>query len=374
LYQHIHAGASEQTLILASVLPMFPLLSFFGNLYYTDVLSTTLVLYCYLLALQRRFISSSMVGAFSTLTRQTNIIWVAFIMAVSMVRELKEADVVELDKEENSPIQRAWLMFDPLAADARFPVDYIVAVRQTMFSVIGHLDIVLPIVSCYGSIFLGFILFLLWNNGIVLGDRNNHVAGINIPQLFYCATFITAFGAPILFWQGMVSKFVYSSFSSVRNVIKTLLILSFLLLVVHQNTIEHPFLLSDNRHFVFYIWRRTIKRHSLGRYLAVPIYYGSTWIVLTALSYSQSALFIVGLVACTGLTLIPSPLLEFRYFVVPYLLWRLHLSPSFVERSKWRGVLELAWYELVNLITVGIFISKPFTWESEPDKTQRFIW
>ena len=42
-------------------------------------------------------------------------------MAVSMVRELKEADVVELDKEENSPIQRAWLMFDPLAADARFP-------------------------------------------------------------------------------------------------------------------------------------------------------------------------------------------------------------------------------------------------------------
>ena len=61
LYQHIHAGASEQTLILASVLPTFPLLSFFGNLYYTDVLSTTLVLYCYLLALQRRFISSSMV-------------------------------------------------------------------------------------------------------------------------------------------------------------------------------------------------------------------------------------------------------------------------------------------------------------------------
>jgi hypothetical protein len=44
-------------------------------------------------------------------------------MAVSIVRELKEADIVELGEEEDptTSTRRAWLMFDPLAADARFP-------------------------------------------------------------------------------------------------------------------------------------------------------------------------------------------------------------------------------------------------------------
>jgi hypothetical protein len=55
-------------------------------------------------------------------------------MAVSMVRELKEADVVELNKEENSPIQRAWLMFDPLAADAQFPGSLNLAISDSLLT------------------------------------------------------------------------------------------------------------------------------------------------------------------------------------------------------------------------------------------------
>ena len=63
LYQRIHIKSSKETLLFASVLPAFPLLSFFGNLYYTDVLSTTLVLYCYLLALQKHYAASAIVAA-----------------------------------------------------------------------------------------------------------------------------------------------------------------------------------------------------------------------------------------------------------------------------------------------------------------------
>ncbi len=61
------------------------------------------------------------VGALSTLTRQTNIIWVGFVAAVSVIRDLKEVDIVVLEEEEESPTPRAWLLFDPLAADAQFP-------------------------------------------------------------------------------------------------------------------------------------------------------------------------------------------------------------------------------------------------------------
>jgi len=185
----------------------------------------------------------------------------------------------------------------------------------------------------------------------------------------------------------VLTGFFRSTFSNVRSILRVGLFAGMLLLIVHFNTyvtfdptlevltlarIEHPFLRADNRHFVFYIWRRTIKRHPLAKYIAVPIYYASGWLVLTALSYSQSTLFVLGIISCTALTIVPSPLLEFRYFVLPYLFWRLHVSPVFV--SKWRGILEYVWYEVINLITLWIFISRPFAWDSEPGKIQRFIW
>jgi alpha-1,2-glucosyltransferase len=56
------------------------------------------------------------------------------------------------------------------------------------------------------------------------------------------------------------------------------------------------------------------------------------------------------------------------------LFWRLHLSPSVLEKARWRGILEYASYEVINLVTLWIFISRPFQWESEPGKVQRFIW
>lgn len=61
IYRRIHRDASRDAVRLAALFPAFPLLSFFGNLYYTDVLSTTSVLYCYLLAMKTQYISSAMV-------------------------------------------------------------------------------------------------------------------------------------------------------------------------------------------------------------------------------------------------------------------------------------------------------------------------
>ena len=61
IYRRIHPDASRDAVRLAALFPAFPLLSFFGNLYYTDVLSTTSVLYCYLLAMKNKYITSAMV-------------------------------------------------------------------------------------------------------------------------------------------------------------------------------------------------------------------------------------------------------------------------------------------------------------------------
>ena len=39
-----------------------------------------------------------------------------------------------------------------------------------------------------------------------------------------------------------------------------------------MHSIEHPFLLSDNRHYSFYLWRRIYKLHPAVKYLLAPIY------------------------------------------------------------------------------------------------------
>jgi len=39
-----------------------------------------------------------------------------------------------------------------------------------------------------------------------------------------------------------------------------------------RNSIAHPFLLADNRHYAFYLWRRVINVHPLARYALAPGY------------------------------------------------------------------------------------------------------
>ena len=62
LCRHIHRDASSNAVEFAGLLPALPLLSFFGNFYYTDVLSTASVLYCYLLAIRRKYAASAIVS------------------------------------------------------------------------------------------------------------------------------------------------------------------------------------------------------------------------------------------------------------------------------------------------------------------------
>jgi len=42
--------------------------------------------------------------------------------------------------------------------------------------------------------------------------------------------------------------------------------------------IHHPFLLSDNRHYTFYVWRRIFLLHSVVPYLLIPGYIVCAWI------------------------------------------------------------------------------------------------
>ncbi|WYZ45881.1 hypothetical protein EsH8_IX_000106 [Colletotrichum jinshuiense] len=265
------------------------------------------------------------------------------------------------------------------------------------------------------------------------------------------------------------------------------------LLVVKFNTIIHPFTLADNRHYMFYVFRYTIRRPGLFRYYLIIPYTVARWLCWDALGgcgqggvlsdhtdecsgqYSQhhpspfdnkpfgasgllkrvetppateplegpdvhsvadekrgdsadplyhpyalikldeptsnsteptSSSTAILLVVATTLSLMTAPLVEPRYFILPWVFWRIlvpawrlhehaatHPALAKLERLPGLGsiarfgkqfdvrlVLETLWFVLVNLVTMYIFIAKPYKWVTEDGWTldggrmQRFMW
>ena len=48
-------------------------------------------------------------------------------------------------------------------------------------------------------------------------------------------------------------------------------------------SLAHPYLLADNRHYPFYLWRKIINAHWLMKYMLVPVYVYSWFSILTLL-------------------------------------------------------------------------------------------
>jgi alpha-1,2-glucosyltransferase len=268
--------------------------------------------------------------------------------------------------------------------------------------------------------------------------------------MLYIWPFMAFFSAPLIipvgisFLQNLASLLSLPLFP--RLVQKYLLVSSYIaialaatLLIVRYNTTIHPFTLADNRHYMFYVFRYTILRHTLIRYILTPIYLICGYLVYLTLSgpwqLSSSSIlqskiiegkiqkqpenieiekkddrdegpttsFVIILLATTALSLVTAPLVEPRYFIIPWVIWRLnvpalrsHTTPpkkQILKRSRrpsdsvvefirywgWEGHdyrlwLETAWFLLINLVTGYIFLYRGFEWPQEPGNVQRFMW
>ncbi|OLN98044.1 Dol-P-Glc:Glc(2)Man(9)GlcNAc(2)-PP-Dol alpha-1,2-glucosyltransferase [Colletotrichum chlorophyti] len=279
--------------------------------------------------------------------------------------------------------------------------------------------------------------------------------------------------------------------SKLYHVALTPALLAATLLIVHFNTIIHPFTLADNRHYMFYVFRYTIRRPGLFRYYLVLPYTLARWLCWDALGgcgqggllsdhtadcsgkytrsgpspfennpfgapsqarpekppateppagpsattasadkqsretslYDPHALITLAepstnsteptssstailLLLATTLSLMTAPLVEPRYFILPWVFWRI-LVPAwklhdhgvtrsdltrldrlpgvgsivrFGKRFDVRLVLETLWFVLVNVVTMYIFLTKPYKWRAEDGRIldggrmQRFMW
>lgn len=285
----------------------FPLLAFYANLYYTDVWSALLVT----TALNRdnpADLVSTLLFAASLFFRQTNIIWLALAAAFSVLGEDGGC------------------------------LDPAVLVRRSV-------TVVNPFVYLVGVLSMAFVYF---NEGITLGDKSNHEVAIHGAQLLYFLLFLGLFSAPL------AARWFFNDGLKLRHMQLAPAEVAAIWYIIQYGTVVHPFILADNRHYTFYIWRRIVTPH--GGLLVLPLYWLAWRWFASTLEFRKlrTWVFLGALVA----VLVPTPLMEPRYYIVPYIVWR-----RFFCRQKCTK-LELVWNAALLIVTTGVFaLSKThFMW------------
>jgi alpha-1,2-glucosyltransferase len=295
----------------------------------------------------------------------------------------------------------------------------------------------LDLLSPFLTLLAGFAAFILWNGSVVLGDKSNHTATLHLPQMLYIWPFITFFSWPLVYqyllllpfsllaqipaYAGLETLQVFKRKGLLPHLWITLGFLGLACTVVYFNTVVHPFTLADNRHYVFYAFRKLLHPWWI-RYAVTPIYFLCAWALLASLGggpgpapastrrapsglvehlaladgqSSATTSFVLIWLTTSALQLITAPLVEPRYFILPWIFWRMHvplcLPPKTSgqtekkkkERPLWVGLwedydhrlwFETAWMLAVNAGTGYIFLNWGFEWPQEPGRVQRFMW
>lgn len=335
-------------------LALMPVSYFFTNLYYTDQGSTFFVLLMYLLCLRHQHFLSAMFGIVAILFRQTNAIWVLYCFSLTAI------DVIEtrlrLDKKLlNINRLSDWEIFKSLLKHA----------FSSLTNFLSLLVAILKVTFWYIFVICCFVIFIVLNKGIVVGDKKHHSASLNFPQVFYFLLMSGAFTFPHIARPTQILQFIKST---TQHPIRTILFILASCILIQYFTYEHKYLLSDNRHYTFYIWSKIFRWHQFVKFIFIPIYlYGLYQFYQSTIA--KGCLWRVATCLCIVLSLVPQALLEFRYFIIPFYILRLNMKKS----CKLALAIEMVLVISVNLFTFYMFSEKHFYWPNDPNP-QRFMW
>ena len=409
--------------LVGMVLALSPVHCFTGLLYYTDPASTFFVLLVHYLTVcnhrnRNEGISSnaftgawtvarhaltSIAGVLAIACRQNNVVWVAFCMGIRILYYVEEEKlsknslVNECKRLWSCVSLRSWILqlfLNPISPSALWP--FLCAIVAFIFS------------------------FVMNGYSVVLGDKSNHKPVWHLCQLLYFAVLTGSVFS--LDWFVHRKHNIVCVFKSMLGskgicwyrVLSSVFLVGLCAAAVAFANPTHPFMLADNRHYIFYIWRKTglaNKKDGVVQYLLSPIYVILWWGMLRRLRGNfpmsrhldiedvkdrdevqlrrgklsakplRSWFWILGFLLCTALVLVPAHLVEFRYFIIPSMLMQIHMlsvNDAPVDGIKWGGVpigtlfFTLILHLMVNAITINVFLWKGFR---APDGSYaRFMW
>jgi alpha-1,2-glucosyltransferase len=331
---------------------LFPVLYFFSTLFYTDIYSTLFVLLAYLACLRGKPWISAIYCLTSLWFRQTNIIWTLFLAGLHGVSVLRTLNPTLHDPPLNSSSLQ----------------DMFTTPLSLLTTTIRNLPHFLTEEIPYLLVILSFLTFLISNDfTIVLGDKSAHKFTLHTTQLLYLLGAMLFFTFPLL----LLHLLPLPLHLSPKTLLAALAGTGVMAAMVLKNTYIHPYLLADNRHYVFYLFRRLLLRFPpYTLLLPIPAYLTSLLLCHRAVAPSVTVSWGILFLFATAGTLVGAGLVEARYFLLPWLVWRVNVR----ERRGWVLAAEVAWYTVVNAGTLWMFLSRSFEWESDPGVAQRFMW
>lgn len=357
IHQKNKAVSGFQRILSSLTLATFPTLYFFTFLYYTDTGSVFFTLFAYLMCLYGNHKASALLGFCAFMFRQTNIVWTVFCAGNVVAEKLNEAWKTELLKKKDERISSMRTSFSDLTLIMQFLIEYLTSPK--------NLITLIALTWPYIVLATAFFVFVFINGGIVVGDRSSHEACLHFPQLFYFLSFTLFFSFPHFLTPTKIRKFLQSLR---RHRVQYILITAISLFLIWKFTYVHKYLLADNRHYTFYVWRKIFQRHELVKYVLVPAYIFAGWSFVDTIK-SKSIFWILMYFVCLLSVTVPQKLLEFRYFILPFLIYRLNIPFAPVYRQ----LVELAFYVVVNVVTFYLFLNKTFQWPNSVE-IQRFMW
>lgn len=345
----LHPHAEPLQSLTTFALWLHPVALFYAHLFYTDAPATAYLLLCWCLALSGRHFGSAMAGLFAAFTRQTHMVWHFYVAADSMLQSFTEV-----------PCTLAQLFL---------------TAQRSILQLWPH--------AAAGAVYVGFLLV---NGGPAVGDRAHHAISFHYAMLPYFLGFHALAYAP---FQLLSPKGLFRQVKMVFLERKCFLAFAgaccaLAALVFASGDRVHPFILADNRHYTFYLYRKWLLRSSLRRLCLVPLYtWGALgpWLEQRACSEDtlkskhkknsdhdvtgfRSLTEHIGsllLFCCAAVTLVSSPLMEPRYFVIGSLFLSMkRLSHRRTMMSARNLLLICCLLTCINLVLVYIFAERPF--------------
>lgn len=383
--------------IFAVVLALYPLHWFFTFLYYTDVASLTTVLAMYLACLKKKYHLSALLGAYAVFIRQTNIVWMLFVactgvMDITLTRQRESVKVDNLNttgnktghsvpnnhiivgsnmrrRKPNSAVDNSKSsMTSTLTYSTSHPSGFLDEIKAICLTSWNMKSKLLFSFSPFFTVLVAFVAFVRWNGSVVLGAKEAHAVSPHFAQLMYFSLVSSLALAPLHFsWDQAVHLFWSFWKKRPLGFCQWIVALTAGFLSVHSYSIAHAYLLADNRHYTFYLWRKVIQSHQSTKYLLVPLYVYSWFSIFRVLA--RPKIWVLAYFLATAAVLVPAPLIEFRYYTIPFYFLMLHSHTVDVQSLVLIGL----GYVVTNVFTMFMFLFRPFNWSHEPGK-QRFIW
>ncbi|CAF0756252.1 unnamed protein product [Adineta steineri] len=352
----------EKTSTLSALcISCHPLIYFFTFLYYTDVGSLFFAMISLTTYVYHYHLWSAMFSLIALTFRQTNIIIVAYEIGLTIIEEFrlksKQSHILHVYTSRSSDTIDLKEYLTVLWKYGRIEIKFILKIFQTiLWKCRYNICVIIFFIIC----------FIKNNYSITLGHQEHHQMVLHLAQMHYYAIYTAFFVCAHLLTS--------TNFLRLYRFLRThpiifLILLLLINLSIKYYTYEHLFLISDNRHYTFYIWSRLFKRYSQFRYLISPIY-GICIILLYFQIYDRSLLNILLLLICIILLTIFQKLLEFRYFILPFILLRLSIN----DKKTSKLILELIQAIIINGITLYIFCHRTFSWPTHPNILQRFMY